>query len=265
MIVCFTGTGNSLFVARKLHELSGDRLIVLENDLLTKPGTIEGNPDRIIWVFPTYSWGVPPVVIRFIREATVEVSEKCDHFMVTTCGDDIGNCHKMWRNEIKRRGWKPMAAFSVTMPNTYVNMTGFDVDSPELEKKKIDLAADRIRHIANQITLKSTDDDVVRGSWPWVKTSLIYPWFIRFEMSADRFKVNTGLCTSCGLCSRNCPTRNIVMTDGSPKWNNNCARCLRCYHICPVHAIRYGKATDTKGQYRRFISKGVSDSNKQPT
>ena len=47
---------------------------------------------------------------------------------------------------------------------------------------------------------------------------------------------------------------NIEVTD-KPQWGNNCTQCLGCYHICPLHAVQYGKATRAKGQYKRFLKK----------
>lgn len=67
-------------------------------------------------------------------------------------------------------------------------------------------------------------------------------------MSPKPFR-HTEKCTSCGLCSRSCPMENIAMKPGGPEWGKHCALCLRCYHICPTHAVAYGKATDGKGQY----------------
>jgi Fe-S-cluster-containing hydrogenase component 2 len=39
-----------------------------------------------------------------------------------------------------------------------------------------------------------------------------------------------------------------------PFWRDNCMLCSRCYHICPRHAVQYGKTTVGKGQCRMFVS-----------
>lgn len=38
---------------------------------------------------------------------------------------------------MSHKGWKCHAGFSVTMPNNYVLLPGFDVDKKELEEKKL--------------------------------------------------------------------------------------------------------------------------------
>lgn len=47
---------------------------------------------------------------------------------------------------------------------------------------------------------------------------------------------------------------NIKVTD-RPVWGDNCTQCLACYHICPVHAVEYGKVTAKKGQYKGRLLK----------
>lgn len=99
MIIYFTGTGNSRLVAERLHECyhpddkQRNKLYCLEGDRLLHPGrqlleTADGS--LVIWVFPVYSWGVPPVVLRFIDKVRFKGAEKARHYMVCTCGDDVG-------------------------------------------------------------------------------------------------------------------------------------------------------------------------------
>ena len=135
------------------------------------------------------------------------------------------------------------------MPNTYVLMKGFDVDAPEVAQSKLDASDDAIGRIAAQILAETPGDITVRLGWSRVKSGIIYPWFIRYAMSPRPFHSTEG-CISCGLCARSCPMDNIVMNSGGrPEWHDSCALCLRCYHVCPRHAVAYGKATSGKGQY----------------
>lgn len=260
MIIYFTGTGNSRLVAEELHrrffpddierreklyELSGDRLLFPQRQLLEA-----AKGEQVIWVFPVYSWGVPPVVLRVIDKIKFKGAEQALHQMVCTCGDDIGRADDQWRKHLGRRGWTPRGAFSVMMPNTYVCMKGFDTDAPDIEAGKLAAMPGRIGQIETAIRRGFADSDVVRGSWAWWKTNLVYGLFRAFMMSPLPFKAEEDKCTSCGLCARSCPMLNIKMKDGRPQWGPACTMCLRCYHYCPVHAIAYGKETQGKGQYR---------------
>ncbi len=259
MIIYFTGTGNSRLVAERLHECyhpddkQRNKLYCLEGDRLLHPGrqlleTADGS--LVIWVFPVYSWGVPPVVLRFIDKVRFKGAEKARHYMVCTCGDDVGRTDDQWRHHIGRRGWTPRGALSVTMPNTYVCMKGFDVDSPDIEAGKLVAMPGRVEEIRRAIDRGFSDSDLIRGSWAWWKTNLVYGLFRAFKMSPLPFRADPERCTSCGLCARQCPMLNIKLKDRRPQWGPACAMCLRCYHHCPVKAIAYGKETDGKGQYK---------------
>lgn len=169
--------------------------------------------------------------------------------MVCTCGDDIGRADDRWRKLIGRRGWSPRGAFSVIMPNTYVCMKGFDVDSPGLGASKLAAMPARVAGIIGAMKRGFSGSDVTRGSYSWLKTAVVYPFFKYTCMSPRPFGASDA-CISCGLCSRECPMENITMKNGRPVWGDRCALCLRCYHRCPVSAIAYGKETDGKGHYR---------------
>jgi len=249
MIFCFTGTGNSGYVAEELSRLLGEQLYMLEHEALTGFGRRDFNDSRIIWVFPTYSWGVPPVMVGAIKASRC-VNPGAVHFMVATCGDDAGLIARQWRRLMTAKGYHAAGAYTVIMPNNYTLMKGFDVDPQELMYRKIEDSAARIATIADAIRRSDCDDNVTSGKWAWFKSRVIYPWFIRNAMSPGPFRADHTACTRCGRCMDDCPCDNIAPgNDGYPQWSEHCALCLRCYHSCPHHAISYGKATADKGTY----------------
>ena len=246
MIICFTGTGNSRYVACELARLLGEDDIVMLGNGDCRPLS-HVTDSRAVWVFPTYSWGVPPVVARAMRMSSC--SPGTVNYMVTTCGDDTGLIAAQWRRLMRGRG-TTATAYSVIMPNTYTLMRGFDVDAPEVAAAKLAAAPARIAGIARRIAARIPGDDMHTGRFAWFKSRVIYPWFVRFAMSPRPFAADPERCTRCGLCARSCPCMNIsVGRNALPQWGSDCALCLRCYHICPAHAVGYGKATDGKGQY----------------
>lgn len=259
MIIVFSGTGNSLYVAELLSKKLGDKLVTLP----LAERRLEVDDGRLIWVFPVYSWGIPPVLRKWIDRLVIPNGHKLKHYAVMTCGDDCGDTDSMWRTALTRRGWHGLSAYSVQMPNTYVLMKGFDVDPVELAQAKVDAAAPRTEEIAMRIDEESKrftledyfiENDIVRGRYAGIKTSLIYPWFKHFAMSPKPFHANDE-CIGCAICASTCPLENIKMEGHRPTWGKHCALCLRCYHICPRHAVAYGKATQGKGQSRLLIGK----------
>lgn len=259
MIVYFSGTGNTRRCAERLAAALGEELYEFSAHELRHPRArrLVLNGDacsgqrsaRLIVMFPVYCWGMPVQVEDYLREVSVSAPEDTEVWMVATCGDDIGRTADMWRRLVERRGMKARRAFSVQMPNTYVCMKGFDVDRPEVAKAKMEAMPARVEAIAKAIASGADGaDDTVPGSFAWLKSYVIRPWFRRFMMSPQKFYA-TDECNNCGLCRRECPMENIVPGNGAkPAWGKHCAMCLRCYHKCPKHAIQWGKATAGKGQ-----------------
>lgn len=267
MILWFSGTGNSRFVAERLAAQLQQPLREMKPGIVATPIVTADNDDNIIWVCPVYSWGIPPYVRSIIKK--IEFSQETEaltHYLVLTCGDDCGLADEMWRSDLRKRGWHDGCAYTVIMPNNYVCMKGFDVDPKELESNKLAAAPARIDEIASRIhdfnpEKDKKQTDVTRGRFAWVKTKIIYPWFIRNAMSPRDF-YSTESCISCGKCAARCPLDNITMQIPAstevmkasrgkkrPSWGDNCAGCLACYHVCPRHAVMYGKSTLGKGQY----------------
>lgn len=251
MIIYFSGTGNTALAAKLLSKaLNDEPLLQLTSDMLLHPEnhTLTPKEARLIWAFPIYSWGIPLVIVNFIRKVKIAKGAKdAIHYMLATCGDDMGYADRQWRKEMKHRELKARSVFAVRMPNTYVCMKGFDVDPEDLEREKLDEVPEVIRKIADVIN-NGGEDILIRKSFSWIKTYIIYPWFKKYAMSSKPFHF-TEACMSCGKCAASCPMANISMKDRHPVWSENCAMCLRCYHICPSHAVAYGNTTAFKGQY----------------
>lgn len=249
MILYFSGTGNSKYVAEKLAELLGEELFNIEGkqrlpmmveDAPLAPESLVEEPLGI--VFPVYAWGLPRIVEEYLRNKNIT-----NKFVwtVMTCGDDMGYTDVILEKTIKRT---VNAAYSLQMPNTYVSLPGFDVDPPEIASKKIEETKAQLHRIAESIRNRENCNELTRGDMAWIKTYVLRPLFNKFLVT-DKFFRKTQDCSSCGLCAKQCPTKDIAMIAGNPVWQNkNCTGCLRCYHNCPKRAIEWGKFTKNKGQ-----------------
>ncbi len=180
MIIWFSGTGNSQYVAEKYAEISGDKMIVAIPSIVEEGIAVTDSDKAVVWVFPVYSWGVPPYVRDAIRKMHVDGFDRLTHHLILTCGDDCGMAPEMWRKELKRRGWTTGNSYTVIQPNNYVAMKGFDVDSSEVATKKLAATEHRVREIAAELegydsARNGNKNDVVRGSFPLLKTGIVYP------------------------------------------------------------------------------------------
>jgi ferredoxin len=250
MIFYFSGTGNSRHVAELLAEKLQDRI----GDMASFRGEdLHGGAQTLGFVFPVYAWAPPQVVLQFIEGMTADHTPDYLYF-IAVCGDDTGRTADVFAQAIHRKGWTVNAGFSVTMPNTYVCLPGFDVDDAATEQLKLNGLEARIDYIAQQVAARETMPrfDCHQGALPFTKTYLLGGFFRRFLMNPKGF-CSADDCVDCGRCAKACPLGNILMKDGHPEWGKYCAHCLACYHACPKHAIDYAGRTLRKGQYRKFL------------
>lgn len=251
MILYFSATGNSRYVAERLAASIGDNRLI---DMRTLSGGnsrfILSEHESLGFVFPVHSWGMPkglPELAASLRfDGYAPDSNYC--YMACTCGDDCGLTFRQWKRSIKKAGVQGDVGYSVFMPNTYVLLPGFDTDKPETATAKLHAAPQKIAEIAKMIQRNECGDHTFHGHFSRLKSKIIYPAFMR-TMTDRPFRADTEKCISCGKCAKVCPTGNIVMDGGRPRWQGNCINCLACYHYCPTRSILYGTATRHKGQY----------------
>ena len=256
MIFYFSGCGNSKHVAETIAAGLNDTLTFIPE--AAREGRYDytlAEGERLGFVFPIYSWAPPKLVLDFVKKLTVKVPEPVEGptsklyiYFACTCGDNCGLTEKVFRKAVEEKGWNLSACFSVQMPETYIGMPGFKLDTPENAKLKIDKADDLLMRNITRLINKEHFSEMVVGGLAWLKTYLVNPGFNRSATDDSKY-LSTEACIHCGKCVEACPLKNITLEEGRPKWHGHCTMCMGCYHHCPVNAIQYGKATVGKGQY----------------
>lgn len=251
MIYYFSGTGNSYRVAVRLAQDTSSSLADMSR--VARDATV-CDDDVVGFVLPVYAWGLPVFVEHFINSLPRAGAAHKYVYAVLTCGDDMGYADALLLKAMKRVGWQLNAVYVVRMRNTYVCLPGFDVDAPEVVRHKDAAFDQRMAHVVSCVANRAPFDEheMLRGALPWLKSYVLRPLFNKWLISDRHFSVDAKVCTQCGTCVRHCPLGNMKMgTDGVPQWHaGRCTHCLRCYHICPHHAISYGKFTHGKGQVK---------------
>lgn len=231
-IFCFSGTGNSLYAARKIASA-----INAEVRNMRSFGQCED--DVIGFVFPTYFWGLPKSVDRFLDNLRI-TNKNAYIFSVTTYGGFSSGVNGAVDKKLKKQGLKLSYSAKVKMVENY--LPGFKVnDSDELWKRSdstLDtIALDLKKHVRCKTAAYTIFNKITQKAYPANKGNC-----------AENFTVNG--CKSCGMCEKVCPNGNITLENGAPKFGGKCDLCLSCLNLCPVNAIDYGKSTREKKRYK---------------
>ena len=92
MIFCFSGTGNSRYIARRIAEATGDEIIDLNAKIKAGDYSSAQCGRDIIVVTPTYAWRIPKIVSKWLYATELPSAERT--WFVMDCGGEIGNAAK---------------------------------------------------------------------------------------------------------------------------------------------------------------------------
>ena len=249
MILWYSGCGNSRFVADTLSKELGDERMVFIPEAARSGMALEFGPDESLGiVFPVYSWSVPKLVSEFLRTAGFK-GKPAYIFAACTCGDETGLTEKHLKKDLSKQGLELDAFFSFQMPETYINLPGFKLDTPENALRKTESTKASLKDAVVLIKERAKGSfNKLKGGSSFLKSNILKPLFYGLLITDRKFRVSDD-CIGCGICAKNCPLRNITIENDRPKWNGHCTNCMSCYHRCPRNAINFGSATQGKGQY----------------
>lgn len=261
-IYYFSGTGNSLAVARDIAEKMGGDLISIPSVMDKK--SITTDSDVIGIVFPVYYLGtvnIPLVVQRFVMKLD-GISTKYI-FAVCTFGGGAGSTLTILDEQLKKRGGQLASGFGVQMPQNafrkpFENKTKL---YSNWKDKKLDFICE---HVKAKDGWFDTDGLfiglVVAIIERMMKVGFLNRSSLRSMKKTARLQEDSDLkldevihfmdrsystdenCTGCGTCSKVCQVRNIEIVDNKPVWQHHCENCLACIKWCPQSAIHgYGE------------------------
>ncbi|HEX3048635.1 MAG TPA: EFR1 family ferrodoxin [Bacillota bacterium] len=244
----FSGTGNSLAVAKELAENLPETVNLLPIPKYERGKRTEVDGDILGVVFPCYFQSIPDTVRSFLRN--LEFSSNPYIFSVVTCNGQPGHSLYTIRRMLKRKNRSLAAGFAVDMPGNAL----FGVDytnTPEVQRERLANAKIKIPLIAQAI--RERNSGVIAGKqFPgtYLRGMLFRTAVKYFYRPSKRFWVQNQ-CTHCGACAQVCPQKNITMArERGPVWGGDCALCLACFHWCPRQAIQMSEYTIGKTRYQ---------------
>jgi ferredoxin len=244
IIFYFSGTGNSLKVAKDLAEKIKDTtLIRITSDYNFKKDLTEF--DRIGFIFPVYVWGPPLLVNEFVEKLNIPKDKYI--FAVTTCGGIPGATLIYFQKLLEKKGIVLSSGFNVRMPGNFLPLYG--ARPIKSQEKMFEKEKNKIEKISSSI-LENKKTKIQKSFclFNWISIAL-YKTTAHNLRKMDKIFWANDSCNSCGICEKVCPVKDIKIIEGKPVWSNKCEQCMACIQWCPVSAIQVGKISPKRKRY----------------
>lgn len=244
MIIYYTGTGNSRYVAKMLAHLTGDELVNANEYIKSQRAAELKSEKPLVFVCPVYVSAPPRLLTDFVRSGSFSGCRRA--YFVMTCAGGMGGSPEYCSRLCSQTGLEYMGTAQIQMPQNY--LVYFKTKETEDNLAKIEAAGPEIAKLAGFISQGRAFPDSGMKKWEYASTELILGMYYKWFMGAKKFAAGDE-CISCGKCVSLCPLNNIKLVDGKPSWGASCTHCMACINLCPKQAIEYGTASVGKPRY----------------
>lgn len=243
MLFYFTGTGNSLYVARQFDENPISIPQVMKQEELNFEDEVIG----VVW--PVYAGEPPHMVLEFLKKATFKTNY---FYMILTYGKDATDSPEYIEALSHEFGLKIDYIHTVYMVDNY--LPSFDMlEQMAMEKTTeadIKQALEDVRNRKKEIP--QADQAAKDFHDKAAKIFAENPGLINGEQITVTEK-----CIGCGICTKVCPVGNFyIEVKKAKRKQKTCEFCLACAHNCPQMAIT--TCVSDKNPHARFRNEHVT-------
>ena len=243
MVFYFTGTGNSLYIAKQLD----DEPISIPQVMHQKD--LEFTSDKIGIVAPIYGHEVPVMVKDFLNKIRFHTEY---FYMILTYGNRHGGAAELAKQLCDSCGIAVQYINVIRMVDNW--LPGFDME----EQCRLD------KNVDGQLTviLRDIKEEKCMISEVTEEDREAHRQFLSFASQgpADLWQHLIQIhdnCIGCGICEKVCPTASIHVTDRKAEYvPGKCQTCLACVHACPQKAI--GLTIPEKNSQARYRNEHIS-------
>jgi Pyruvate/2-oxoacid:ferredoxin oxidoreductase delta subunit/flavodoxin len=255
----FSGTGNSLSVAKSIGEELGDFVLVpilSENAL----DAIVPSSEKIGLIFPIHMNSLPHVVEEFIK--LIKLPPSVYFFVVVTHGGVPGMTRLYINRFFKTCGLRLDGYYEVKMinntpkgvaPKMLMNLNWETTITPEIIDQALAKSALETKKAVQDIknkkktTLQSLPTGLGRLAY-WMM-SFVW-WLSKKSKPSLHFFLDEDFCTGCQICANVCTSQRIKMNGNKPEWSgDHCNFCYACFNYCPSQAIGVEHYLKMLGRY----------------
>lgn len=230
-IYYFTGTGNSMRAARVIARRLNDMEII---SMRVNPEEYPASDCDIVgFVYPVYHWTMPAPAAAFVEK--LEINPHAYVFVIAMPSFICGLACEKLAAILAEKG------ISINYGNLVHSVANYAIVYPPFPSAKLRVPKTerKILKIANDLLLRKERDYPRASAFIRRKRERVMTPYLELQKYADYPFTVSSDCISCGLCSRVCPCRNIVIENGKPAFQHHCANCMACIVSCPKRAIGY--------------------------
>ena len=236
IIFYFTGTGNSLKVAKDIAETLGNCELVSMGSTYK----LNGEYKHIGFVYPVHFSSLLKAVERFIENLDINENKRAYFFGVCTGGMTIGGLTDIANIIASKGGILSYGAFVKSFAN-------YICAYPMSEKVEEKTASqfERTKNISNDIKNRTINKIPKSNGFAAFSTRKSKQNVATEDMN---YNVNDS-CVGCETCYKICPVKNIKMENKKPSFLHDCEQCTACIQWCPKQAINYKDKTQDRKRY----------------
>lgn len=248
-IYYFSGTGNSLHVAKELQKRIPEATLTPIVHSIKKENNKTGS-DTIGFVFPNFCLTIPIPVCEFLKKTDLSSAQYL--FAICTRGGSQSEAFQYMNELLNKQGKKLNAQLDINMPwnhpvgkDNHIGMNNED-KVRQLEtvlQEKLDSFSSYI------ITRKDFYPNDAGANFELSAGMRLFDLLVpkSLNFASHRFMYQRLVhfysdekCKGCGICQQICLNNKIEIIDGKPVWNKDvkCYACFACINFCPQKAIQ---------------------------
>ena len=246
MVLYFSGTGNTEYIARLIAEGLGDECIDLFDRIRTNDKSSLYSEKTYVICAPIYVCEMPLFLMKYLKSINFNGNNKV--YFIFTSGGYCGSAKVQAKLFSLKKNLRFLGCSEFVMPRNYVANNRYAMDDEEVIYSKISKANKKINPVVEAI--KNERKHKSRHVWLF-ETLIIAPFapiWTKYKLIAKDF-YSTEECVGCGICEKVCPLNNIEVISKKPEWGESCTHCMACISKCPKKAIEYGNLTQGKMRY----------------
>lgn len=256
-IYYFSGTGNSLHVAKEMQKRIPESRLIPLISLLDKD-IIETKADTVGFMFPIHLSTLPLILKNIINKLDVK-SAKYIFAVATRQGTPCSTAFSKIEKILKKKGKSLDSYLILNMASNDPKFKGWhQVTKEEIANFESEIQ-DRLNSfqevILNKVKFREKDSNI---TFP---INFVFEHLGSFlaDISGDggKYFYADEKCSGCGICETVCLSQKIKMIDKKPVWQDKvrCFSCYACINFCPLQSVqmRSGRLfkfyTDKNGRY----------------